>query len=1226
MVKETKFYDILEVTPDASEADLKKAYRKKALRLHPDKGGDPELFKEVTHAYDVLSDPEKREIYDRSGEAGLNASGPGGMGGMDPTEMFAQMFGGGFGMPRDRGPRKGKDLVHRVAVTLEDLYRGKTTKLALTKHVICAKCSGKGGKAGAVKSCGGCNGRGIKITLRQMGPMLQQIQQPCPECDGTGEIINQKDKCKTCNGKKVVSEKKFLEVHIDKGMKNGQTITFPGESDQAPDVIPGDVVIVVEEKPHATFRRQDNNLQIDVELDILTALGGGQFTIKHLDNRALLVNLVPGEVIKNDSVKVIHGQGMPSQRHHHHGDLYVHMKVNFPDNLDPNVVPLLEQALPPRVPAVTYPSDVLVEEVDLMDMDARQQQEHARGDSMEEDEDSAGPRQFLLSRKHTSLTDLRVELRDYLAQLKEELVQLINDDYEAFISLSTDLRGEGERLQRIHTPVEDLRLEVEKSSASLKEVEDAVQNKLSERAKLREEKTTLRLLFNVSDSLIRLESLLLIPSPEDGQKDTTNRPILAEDDYEQKARAGRAKHLSRVAGEFVQLLYQVDKARTENCAFVSENQWRIDRIKETFSRDLDQFFGTTLQSFLSSSENSTHERVRLFGELSECFKTYDMLDIHAEAEEIIRLQVLQPFVRRVIFTGALNVPHSPVIPRTPFVNLNNAPSAPNTPFTPFTAYPRKPGTSQSFFFISEQDSRLPLLDDSNDQLATLYNNILQFVERNCVDIMKIAAQVARKHGKKPPNLQGTPPLVQTSIEKSDTSERTPTFDIMGNVVWAEIGRALMEELGTLIFAAGKPVDFKAHYATTRAFLAGLEYLAPDLQSVQSMRNHALYLAFEKRWQLPVYFQLRWREIVEELEFALGRTQGRPSLGDVDPSGASPQASAVLHAISSCWSPDIHITELGHRFWRLTLQIIERYRKWILSKMPVIEASQSLTALREDKVLKGALTNRVVSPPPPGTSQADNGSQFTVADEDRLKQLAQMIKDVKVVSQKTMLMWFEEISQFAQPSGDIDLEAVLRDSISQIEAIVPEMTLQVVTILVKKCCEPVEKVRQVPGQIRATSRMRDAQGTPSAFVLEIFKPVRDFFGMPSTSSVVIGGPGAPSSAFRGAGKALREEYEEKWAREILEVVSSRYILHLGIMRKNEEAVRRLKKGARTGISLFGLSSSNVQDDAQKEEERVRNQMILDVERLGKDAQIFGVDLSTVPAYGSLVAFAAQNDAV
>ena len=139
---------------------------------------------------------------------------------------------------------------------------------------------------------------GVKTILRQLGPMLQQIQQPCNECDGSGEIINAKDRCKTCNGKKVVSEKKFLEVHIDKGMKGGQHITFAGESDQAPDVEPGDVIIVLEEKPHERFRRNDNDLFTEAEVDLLTALGGGQIAIKHLDDRALLVNTIPGEIIK----------------------------------------------------------------------------------------------------------------------------------------------------------------------------------------------------------------------------------------------------------------------------------------------------------------------------------------------------------------------------------------------------------------------------------------------------------------------------------------------------------------------------------------------------------------------------------------------------------------------------------------------------------------------------------------------------------------------------------------------------------------------------------------------------------------------------------------------------------------------------------------------------------------------------------------------------------------
>lgn len=393
MVKETKFYDLLEVSPDASEADLKKAFRKKALRLHPDKGGDPDLFKEVSHAYEVLADGQKRAAYDRFGEAGLSESG---MGGQDHQDLFSQLFGGGGGFfgggggggSRNQGPRKGKDLHHRVGASLEDLYKGKVTKLALTRHVICTKCSGKGGKEGAVRKCNGCQGRGVKVMLRQMGPMLQQIQQPCAECDGTGEVINQKDRCKVCVGKKVVSERKFLEVHIDKGMKGGQPITFTGESDQSPGVEPGDVIIIVDEKPHERFRREGNDLYAEVELDLLTALGGGSFSILHLDERALHVTVHPGEVVKHGSMKVIQGQGMPSHRHHEHGNLFVKLNIKFPDFIEPEKIHHLEAALPPREPPQTFGNDVSVEEVDMSDMDARQQEQAQKSsDAMDEDDD-----------------------------------------------------------------------------------------------------------------------------------------------------------------------------------------------------------------------------------------------------------------------------------------------------------------------------------------------------------------------------------------------------------------------------------------------------------------------------------------------------------------------------------------------------------------------------------------------------------------------------------------------------------------------------------------------------------------------------------------------------------------------------------------------------------------------------------------------------------------------
>ncbi|KAE8241697.1 hypothetical protein A4X13_0g7300 [Tilletia indica] len=397
MAKETKFYDLLGVSPDASEADMKKAYRKKALALHPDKGGDPEAFKEVTAAYEALSDPQKRDLYDRFGEQGLNESGGMG-GGMDPQDLFSQLFGGGGGFfggggGRQRGPRKGKDLVHRVKATLEELYKGKTVKLALQKHVLCTKCEGRGGKEGSVKQCPGCNGNGIKVVLRQLGPMVQQMQQTCQDCQGTGEQIAAKDRCKSCSGKKVIQERKVLEVRVDKGMEDGQQITFKEEADQAPNTVPGDVIFVVDEQPHPRFKRRKNDLICEVEVDLLTALAGGQIQLEHLDDRALQVQLNPGEVIKPDSMKVLREQGMPSYRHHELGDLYIKFSVKFPDSMPEASIPLLEQALAPRPALPKLKKDTIVEEAELEDLSERDTRgSGSRGPgAMDVDDDDDGP-------------------------------------------------------------------------------------------------------------------------------------------------------------------------------------------------------------------------------------------------------------------------------------------------------------------------------------------------------------------------------------------------------------------------------------------------------------------------------------------------------------------------------------------------------------------------------------------------------------------------------------------------------------------------------------------------------------------------------------------------------------------------------------------------------------------------------------------------------------------
>lgn len=394
MVKETKLYDVLGVKPSASAAEIKKAFRMKALKEHPDKGGDKEKYQSLQNAYEVLADEDKKAIYDQYGEKGLEGNG-----GMPPgghEDLFSQLFNnggsffGGGGPSRPSGPRRGKDLVHRIGVSLEDLYKGKVQKLALSKSVLCKTCDGIGGKKGAVKECTTCHGQGVRVILRQLGPMVQQIQQPCGDCEGTGEIINPKDRCKACHGKKTMQERKVLEVHIDKGMKSGHQIKFPGESDQAPGVEPGDVIFVVEEKEHPRFQRKGDDLFCEAEVDLLTALGGGEFAIEHLDERILHVNIVPGEIIKPNALKVLTNQGMPSHRHHDFGNLYVRIQVKFPDSIDPAVIPQLEAALPPRKPLPKLPAGKHLEEVMLEEPNERQRMAGDRDDAMDEDDEEGG--------------------------------------------------------------------------------------------------------------------------------------------------------------------------------------------------------------------------------------------------------------------------------------------------------------------------------------------------------------------------------------------------------------------------------------------------------------------------------------------------------------------------------------------------------------------------------------------------------------------------------------------------------------------------------------------------------------------------------------------------------------------------------------------------------------------------------------------------------------------
>ncbi|KAF2863359.1 DnaJ-domain-containing protein [Piedraia hortae CBS 480.64] len=410
MVRDTELYDVLGCAPDATDEQLKKAYRKLAMKHHPDKNQHSkeaeEKFKQIGEAFSVLSDPQKRQMYDQFGKEGLE--GAGGMGGgMGAEDLFSHIFGSGFGGGfggmfgggmRDTGPKKARPIHHVHKVSLEDIYKGKTSKLALQKSVICPKCDGRGGKEGAVKTCPGCHGQGAKTMMRQMGPMIQRFQTVCPDCQGEGETIREKDRCKHCGGKKTIIERKVLHVPVDRGVQSGTKIDLQGEGDQVPGVEPGDVQFEIEQKPHPRFQRKGDDLFYHAEIDLLTALSGGAIYIEHLDDRWLTVELEAGEVISPGEVKVIRGQGMPSYRHHDFGNMYVHFDVKFPERiqgpLDANGAPTpmtqqqikaLESVLPPRMPQNIPPPDAVTDDYPLEKMDAAR--DGSRATAMNDDED-----------------------------------------------------------------------------------------------------------------------------------------------------------------------------------------------------------------------------------------------------------------------------------------------------------------------------------------------------------------------------------------------------------------------------------------------------------------------------------------------------------------------------------------------------------------------------------------------------------------------------------------------------------------------------------------------------------------------------------------------------------------------------------------------------------------------------------------------------------------------
>jgi len=356
MPKETELYDLLNITPDASDADIKKAFRKMAMKYHPDKNPDDpeaaEKFKEASAAYEILSDPEKRSKYDKFGK---DAFKDGGMG-MNAEDIFSSFFGFGgspFGFSRaQRGPRKTKDMITALAVSLEDLYNGTTKRMKVTRKVLCKDCNATGSASGKSTTCQTCSGTGRRVIVRQFGPgMITKQEALCDQCQGQGEVISPKDKCKKCAGRKVNEEKKFVDVEIDKGMKEGKKITFRGDADEAPGCVAGDLIFVIKENDHPLFKRDGVHLFIEKEIPLANALTGYQFIINHLDGRKILIKTPQGDILKPGDTREVRNEGMPVySRPYEKGNLYVKFKIIFPEKLTSNQVGDIRKGLPGYVP------------------------------------------------------------------------------------------------------------------------------------------------------------------------------------------------------------------------------------------------------------------------------------------------------------------------------------------------------------------------------------------------------------------------------------------------------------------------------------------------------------------------------------------------------------------------------------------------------------------------------------------------------------------------------------------------------------------------------------------------------------------------------------------------------------------------------------------------------------------------------------------------------------
>ena len=349
MADKRDYYEVLGVAKTATADEIKKAYRKMAMKYHPDYNpGDKEAeekFKEVNEANEVLSDPEKRQRYDQFGFAGVDpnyGAGQGGgfgggFGGVDLGDIFGDIFGGGFGgfgggssRSNPNAPRKGADIRVRLVLTFDEAVHGCKKNIEVTRQDTCPECGGSGAEKGtSPETCPDCGGRGYTVRQQRTPFGVMQSQQPCPRCGGKGKII--KTPCKKCHGGGKVAVKKRLEVNIPAGIDDDQSIALRGMGDSGINGGPnGDVIVMVTVKPDSLFQRDGYDIWVDLPITYSQAVLGAKVEVPTVDGK---VEYTVPEGTQSGTTFRLRGKGIQYVNGRGRGDMYVKCEVEIPKKL-----------------------------------------------------------------------------------------------------------------------------------------------------------------------------------------------------------------------------------------------------------------------------------------------------------------------------------------------------------------------------------------------------------------------------------------------------------------------------------------------------------------------------------------------------------------------------------------------------------------------------------------------------------------------------------------------------------------------------------------------------------------------------------------------------------------------------------------------------------------------------------------------------------------------------